>query len=42
MVAKVKSVTFYTDTGRSLAADRGGFLRAEVCEKALRELEFYR
>ena len=42
ILAKVKSVTFYTATGRALAAERGGFLRAEASEKALRELEFYR
>lgn len=41
-IAKVKSVTFYTATGRRLASERGGYLRGEVYEKALRELDFYR
>jgi len=41
-VAEAKSVTFYTAAGRRLAAERGGYLRAEICEKALGELEFYR
>ena len=41
-IAQVKSVAFYTAAGRRLAAERGGYLRAEICEKALRELEFYR
>jgi len=41
-IAKVKSVSFYTAAGRHLAAERGGYLRAEVCQKALQELEFYR
>jgi uncharacterized protein len=42
VIARVKSVTFYTAAGRRLAAERGGYKRAEVSEKALRELEFYR
>lgn len=41
-IAETKAVTFYTETGRRMAEGRGGFLRAEVCEKALRELEMYR
>ena len=41
-IAKVKSVSFYTAAGRRLAAERGGYLRADVCQKALQELEFYR
>jgi HD superfamily phosphodiesterase len=40
-IARVKTVTLYTATGRRLAAERGGYLRAEVGEKVLRELEFY-
>ena len=42
VIARVKSVTFYTAAGRRLAAERGDYMRAEVSEKALRELEFYR
>jgi HD superfamily phosphodiesterase len=42
IIAKVKSVALYTATARHLAAERGGYLRAEVSGKVLRELEFYR
>ena len=42
ILAKVKSVKFYTATGRRLAAERGDYMRAEVSEKVLRELDFYR
>jgi len=41
-IAQVKSITFYTATGRRLAEERGGYLRAEICKKAIGELEFYR
>jgi len=42
VIASVKSVKFYTATGKRLAAERGDYMRAEVSEKVLRELEFYR
>jgi HD superfamily phosphodiesterase len=42
VLSTVKSVKFYTATGRRLAAERGDYMRAEVSEKVLKELEFYR
>jgi HD superfamily phosphodiesterase len=42
VLATVKSVKFYTATGKRLATERGDYMRAEVSEKVLQELEFYR
>lgn len=41
-LAETRSVRFYTESGRRLAEARGGYLRAEICQKALAELAFYR
>ena len=41
-VARFKTATFYTKTGETLAAERGGFqLRQQLIETALAELERY-
>ena len=41
-VARFKTATFYTKTGETLAAERGGFdLRRKLLDKALVELERY-
>ena len=41
-IARFKTATFYTKTGETLAAERGGFdLRRQLLDKALVELERY-
>ena len=40
-LAGITDLPFYTESGRKIAQNRGGYLRADFCRKALAEFEEY-
>lgn len=41
VIAETVDLRLHTFTGRCLALERGGYIQAEVCSRALEELKFY-